>query len=171
MWNRLQTVLCCSALCFGFAATSAHAAESRVANFLFPCTGANQAVTFNVSGLGSSVNRFIQGAEIALFENNGGLQYVVFSAQGDPNKVLLAMSAKDNRASNQYNFSTFVVQTSPIGTVQMNINGACNTGFGQVQGTAIVFLLQLNLCGWHTARRSGAGDPWDVALWPAARRS
>jgi hypothetical protein len=138
MWNHLRTVLCCSTLCFGLAATSAHASESRVSNFLFPCTGGNQAVTYTVSGLGNSVTRLIQGAEISLFENNGGLQYIVFGAQGDPNKVLLTLSFKDNHASNQ--FTGFLqVTTSATGTVQMTINGASNPGFGQIQGTAIVF--------------------------------
>ena len=69
MWSRLGTVLASSALSIGVAVTSVNASESRNTNFLFTCDGQNKTITFTVSNLGNNANRFIQGAEISLFEN------------------------------------------------------------------------------------------------------
>ena len=140
MLPNLKTILGMSALCVGLAATTANAAETRNGNFLFTCDGTNKTTTFTASGLGNSVNRFIQGAEVTLFENRGGLQYIILRAQADPNKQLLSLGSADNSRSRDYNFSTFVVLTSATGTVTFTIDGACNGGFGQVQGNfSIIF--------------------------------
>ncbi len=137
MGNRLLILLVLSALCLGFAVSPAEASESRVANFLFTCDGTNKVFPFTVGGLGNSVTRFIQGAEVILFENHGGLQYILLAAAG-PNRQLVSLSSADNRASNQ--FTGFLqVTTGPTGDVQFAIQGACNPGAGQVQGTATVW--------------------------------
>jgi hypothetical protein len=83
MRSRLQTVLGLAAFCFGFAATSAQALESRNTNFLFMCDGTNKTINFNAGTLGVSITRFVVGVELSLFENRGGLQYVILRAQGD----------------------------------------------------------------------------------------
>ena len=88
-------------------------------------------------GLGNNVTRLIQGAAVALFQNSGGLQYILMTAN-DANKTLLNMGLGANNASNQ--FTGFLqVQTSATGTVDITIDGACNPGAGIVQGNAIVW--------------------------------
>jgi hypothetical protein len=137
MLRHLRTVLGVSAFCFGLAATAANASESRNTNFLFTCDGTNKTINFT-SGLGNNVTRLIQGAEISLFENRGGLQYVILRAGSDPNKQLLTLGGVDNSRSNQ--FTGFLqVLTSATGTVTFSIDGACNGGFGQVQGNVTVW--------------------------------
>jgi hypothetical protein len=133
MLRHLRTVLSISAFCVGLAATAANAAETRNGNFLFTCDGTNKTTTFTATGLGASVNRFIFGAEITLFENRGGLQYVILRAQGDPTKQLLSLGAADDSRSRDYT-TFFTVTTNAAGSVIFTIDGACNGGFGQVQG-------------------------------------
>jgi len=147
MWSRLGTFLASSALSIGVAVTSVNASESRNTNFLFTCDGQNKTITFTASNLGNNANRFIQGAEISLFENQErvvgninllALQYILLRAQGDPNKQLLTLGSRDPSARNQ--FTGFIqVTTSATGTVNFTIDGACNGGFGQVQGNVTVW--------------------------------
>ena|SRR2546423_5277436 len=139
MSSHLRTALGVSAF-VGLAATAANAAESRNTNFLFTCDGTNKTINFvTTGGLGNSVTRLIQGAEISLFENRGGLQYVILRAQGDPNKQLLTLGGVDNSRSNQ--FTGFIpFTTSATGTLTLTIDGACNGGFGQVQGNVTVWI-------------------------------
>ena len=134
MLPKVKTMLGVSAFCFGLAATTANTAESRNGNFLFTCDGTNKTTTFTATGLGVSIARFIQGAEVTLFENRGGLQYVILRAQADPNKQLLSLGAADNSRSRDYTSSLFQVNTNAAGSVTFTIDGACNGGFGQVQG-------------------------------------
>jgi hypothetical protein len=148
MWrHRPWTVLASSLVCCGLAVTSVNASESRNTNFLFACDGQNKTVTFTASNLGNNVTRFIQGAEISLFENrsaitNGvellALQYILLRAQGDPTKQLLTLGSREPGARNQ--FTGFIqVTTSATGTVNFTIDGACNGGFGQIQGNLTIW--------------------------------
>jgi hypothetical protein len=139
MSNHLRTVLGVSAFCFGLAATAANAAETRNTNFLFTCDGTNKTITVTLANLGNSTTRFVQAAELILFENRGGLQYVILRAQGDPNKQLAILGSADSRAYNVYISSLFPVTTSATGTTTVTIDGACNGGFGQVQGNVTIF--------------------------------
>ena len=138
MLPNVRTILGVSAFCLGLAATAANAAETRNGTFLFTCDGTNKTVTFTFSGLGISVARFIQGAEVTLFENRGGLQYVILRAQALAEKQLLSLGSQDNSNHRDYTSSIFQVNTSPAGTVIFTIDGACNGGFGQVQGNVSV---------------------------------
>lgn len=105
MLTHLRTLAGVSALCFGLAATAANASESRSSTFLFTCDGTNKTTNFTVSGLGNNTTRFVQSAEVALFENRGGLQYVIVRLNGDPNKQLVTMGSADNSRSNQFTVS------------------------------------------------------------------
>ena len=138
MSSHLRTVLGVSAFCFGLAATAANAADTRNANFLFTCDGTNKTITFTAATLGNSTTRFIQSAEVSLFENRGGLQYVILRALGDPNKQLLTLGFADNRANNLFISSLVPVATNAAGNVNFTIDGACNGGFGQVQGNVTI---------------------------------
>jgi hypothetical protein len=137
MLNHLRTVLGVSAFCLGLAAIAASASETRNSNFAFTCDGTNKTVSFTASGLGNNTNRFIQSAEVALFENRGGLQYVIVRAQGDPNKQLVTLAGSDNSRSNQFT-GFYQLTTSATGTVTFTVDGACNGGFGQVQGLVTI---------------------------------
>jgi hypothetical protein len=102
MLTHLRTVLGISALCFGLAATAANASETRSSTFLFTCDGTNKTTSFTVSGLGNNTTRFVQSAEVALFENRGGLQYVIVRLNADANKQLVTIAGTDNSRSNQF---------------------------------------------------------------------
>jgi len=134
--THLRTVLCVSALSFGLAATAANASETRNTNFLFACDGTNKTITFSATGLGNAASRFIQGAEISLFENHGGLQYIILRAQGNANFQLLTMSTADNRVFRD--FTGFFSVPNVGGTIQFTIDGVCNSGAGQIQGVVTV---------------------------------
>src|SRR5262249_40502675 len=108
----------------------------RITTFAFFCNGLPQVVTFNASSLGTSASRFIQGAEISLFQNPGGLQYIVLNALSDPAKTLLTLSLSDNHASNQ--FTGFIQAPLSAGIMPFSLVGSC-TGGGQVQGLVTIW--------------------------------
>src|SRR3989442_15083342 len=96
MWKRIKFALGFSALCTGLAAIPANAGIiSRTANFLFPCDGANQVVNINAFGFPANSTQGILGGMVILFENRGGLQYVLLNAQADTTKMILAMGMGD----------------------------------------------------------------------------
>ena len=139
MNGRLRTLLGISALCLGFAAGSAQAAESRTSNFLFACDGTNKHLTITVTGLGASTTRFIQSASIVLFQNNGGLQYILLAADGNPNKILLNMGLGQTNAQQVYISSLFATTTNAAGEATFTIDGACTPGgANQIQGNVLI---------------------------------
>ena len=136
--NALQTVTGVSAMCLALAATSAEAGSSRAANFAFACDGTNKAVTLSLGGFPASSAQFFLGGEIVLFENNGGLQYVTLVGDADTNKSILSLGKADNSA--RIALPTFFPTTANAsGVVTASIAGACNPGFGQVQGHATIY--------------------------------
>ena len=137
MSNRLRIALGWSALWFALALAPANASESRVSSFTFACNGSSQVVNFNATALGNSVTRFVQGAEITLFQNPRGPGYVAMFINGDPNRVLLTMPLSDNLASNQFE-GFFQYLTSPTGNIMIELQGFC-TGGGTLQGLATVW--------------------------------
>ena len=132
MLGRVRTLLASSAFCLGLAMSSANAAETRSANFLFACDGTNKLVTLTLGSLGVSTTRFIQHAEVILFENNGGLQYIIVNA--DPVKQLASLGKGDVSRTHAFIASLVPVPTTAAGTITITINGACNPGAGQIQG-------------------------------------
>src|SRR5262249_54861113 len=96
-----------------------------------------QFVNVTLSGLGNSTTRFIQGAEISLFQKDGALRFVVVAANSDPQRILATLSTNDTRVAHDYVFSLVPVPTSASGTMPLLVNGIC-TGGGQVQGIALV---------------------------------
>jgi len=136
MWNSLRTLFGCSTLCLGLAVTSANAAESRIQAFQFPCDGQQKAISFAAAQLGNNVARFIQGAEVSLFEAPPGFQFVILSAAG--NTVLVTLGSKETGRSTQFTASLFQTNTNNVGQVFFSIAGACGGG-GQVQGFATIW--------------------------------
>jgi len=137
MWNRLRSVLCGSALFLGFALTSANAADARLVSFAFSCDGLAKVVNLNAGGLGNSVARFVQGAEIVVFDNPDSLSFAVLSALSDPTKTLLTLGKGGRRATNLFVFSVFQTNTSPSGVVPFTLTGSC-LGGGMVQGLVTI---------------------------------
>jgi hypothetical protein len=135
-------------------APPATAATSRISNFLFACDGTNKTFAFtagaggaNNPALPANTALSIVSAEVVLFENQGGLQYVLLAAQGDRTKQLanlgLPPSARQSGGGDHaFNTSTYdlaSVTTNAAGQVVIQVDGACNPGFGNLQGTFTVW--------------------------------
>lgn len=138
MWKHLRSAVCGSLLCAGLAVTSSTASETRATTFAIACDGQQKVINFTAPGLGAAATRFIQGAELSLFDKAPGitLQYVALAiAQGPTQGTLALLGVSDTRASN--NFTGFFSVPNTGGTIPFNIFGSC-TGGGQVQGFAVV---------------------------------
>jgi hypothetical protein len=122
----------------GLATMPADAGSSRSTNFLFTCDGSNKTINVNVGGFPAASNQFPLGAEVTLFENNGGLQYILLRAEGDPNKQILSLGKTESAV--RFAMPSFYTTTaSAAGVVRFTIDGACNGGFGQVQGNVTIY--------------------------------
>ena len=135
--SRVKKALVMSAVCFGLTLGSANASESRQSNFLIPCNGANQIVNLTFSNLGTASTRFVQSAEITLFENGGGLQFILIGATNAAGftDVFATLGKGDVSRSNQ--FTGFYSLPNIGGSINMNVIGAC-TGGGQIQGVVVI---------------------------------
>ena len=135
MRKSLYTLLCGSALCVGMVASSVNASESRTVTFSVPCSGSDQLVNFTATGLGTASTRFIQGAEVALFQFPQGMQYLVLAAAPSSgptdHDTLLLMGQKDSHVSRDY--TGFYSIPNNAGSIAFTIHAACNSG-DQMQG-------------------------------------
>ena len=148
---RRYMVAALAALGFAFAVVPGNAISvSRETTFLFTCDGTNKTININATGFPIGSTQLVAAAEITLFENRGGLQYIILRAQGDPNKQLLSLGSADTRAQIVYSGFVFIppgtntnalisTTANAAGNVPLTIDGACNGGFGQVQGTVTVW--------------------------------
>jgi hypothetical protein len=142
MWTRLPLVVGLSALGFGLAMMPANAATSRVNNFLFACDGTNKTINITASGFPPNSNQFILGGEVTLFENRGGLQYVILRAEGDPQKQIVSLALDENAARGPASGGGvvfFQVTANAAGNIRITLDGACNGGFGQIQGIVAIY--------------------------------
>ena len=137
MWKHLRSAVCGSLLCAGLAVTPSTASETRITSFVVPCDGQQKVINFTFSGLGTASTRFIQGAEISLYEKTPSttLQFIALTYQGD-NKYLALMGVSDTHVSNQ--LTGFISVPNVGGTAPFVLYGSC-TGGGQVQGFAMVY--------------------------------
>ena len=135
MRNLLRSVLCGSALFMGLALTSANASESRLFTFAISCTGSAQLVTLNAGGLGAAASRFIQSAEISIFDNPAALTFIVLEALTDPNKTLITLGK--GQINNRGDFTGFYSIPSAEGIIPFTLFGAC-TGGGTLQGLVTI---------------------------------
>src|SRR5262249_25301817 len=132
MWKTVRRLVCASSLCAAFAATSAMASESRVVAFAFACDGTPKLINLTFTNLGAAATRFVQGAEISLFENHGGLQYIVMNMLSDSTKTMITMGGpNENHVYRDFTgfFSIPITNGSMAGT----LTGSCQGG-GQIQG-------------------------------------
>jgi hypothetical protein len=154
MSKHLHSVLGLSAFCGALAVMPANAATtSRVTNFLIQCDGTNKTVTLNFPGFLPNINQFVVGAEITLFENRGGLQFLLLKANGDAQRQILSIGIGENRAQVIFPtqlgpypgfggallFGSIIATGNAQGIVPFTIDGACSGGFGQVQGNVTVW--------------------------------
>jgi hypothetical protein len=137
MLSRVQKALVMSAACFGMTLGSANASETRQSNFLIPCDGTNRVVNLSFSNLGTASTRFVQSAEVTLFENNGGLQFILVGATNSAGftDVFATLGKGDVSRSNQ--FTGFFSLPNTGGNITMQVIGACNGG-GQIQGLVVI---------------------------------
>jgi hypothetical protein len=99
----LKQIVGVSALCLGLAAIPANASENRFSGFSIPCDGQAHTVFFLASGLGTAATRFIQGAEISLFNNASGLQFMLLSVDSSGTAVqLITLGAGQSHWSRDY---------------------------------------------------------------------
>jgi hypothetical protein len=120
----MPLVVASSVLGLALAVSPVDAAESRFHFFPFACDGTNQHIEYVVSGLGNSVTRLIQGAEIVVIDTVGALRYMVLRAQGDEKKQLLAIGPGATRADAQ--FTGFLqVPTNSAGQVLFTVEAGC----------------------------------------------
>ena len=137
MFGRLWSLVCGSLLCVGLLVTPSTASESRLTSFAFPCDGQPKIVTFTTSGLGTASTRFIQGAEISLFQATpGSLQYIILTALQDANRTLATMSLNDTRVSRDFT-GFYSTPTDGSGNILFAIRGSC-IGGGQIQGLVTI---------------------------------
>ena len=126
---------------------SLQAPTSRVSNFLFPCNGQAQTTSFNFTALPPNADLLIVATELVLFENQGGLQFVLLSVNGDTSKQLANMglpasARKSGGGGHIFNASEHGLAsatTDGTGQVRIQVAGACSGGFGNLQGTATVW--------------------------------
>ena len=142
MWTRLPLVVGLSALGLGLAMMPANAATSRVTTFLFSCDGTNKTINITTSGFPPNTNQFILGGEVTLFENRGGLQYLIVRAEGDPQKQIVSLAHNENAARGPASGGGvvfFQVTANAAGNVLIRLDGACSGGFGQIQGNVAIY--------------------------------
>jgi hypothetical protein len=149
MLRNARAVLGLATVCSALAVMPANAVSTRISNFLFPCNGQNQATSFTFGSLPANANLLIVAAELVLFENRGGLQYVLLSVNGDRTKQLanMGLPASAGQAGggdhvfNQSPYGLASATTDGAGQVRIQVDGACNGGFGNLQGTATVWFI------------------------------
>ena len=136
MRSRLAAALCMSAFCAGLSVLPAQASETRSDNFSVVCDGTTRNVVFNATGLGTSVNRFIQGGSVVVSDPRGGLKFLRFQVAGDATKTILGMGFQE--VSARTDLTGFIkVATDASGVVPFQLTAAC-TGGGALKGTATV---------------------------------
>src|SRR5262245_30200133 len=135
MRNRLLSVLCGSTLFMGLALTSANASESRLFTFAITCDGSAKLVTLNAGGLGASAARFVQSAEISIFDNPQALSYIVLEALTDVTKTLLTLGK--GQTNNRGDFTGFYSIGNAGGVIPFTLVGVCSGG-GTLQGLVTI---------------------------------
>ena len=134
----LLGTLAISAVCFGLTSGLANASETRQSNFLIACDGTNKVVNLTFTGLGTAATRFVQSAEISIFENNGGLQFVLVGATNPAGLTDLFLTLGKNEITKSNQFTGFYSLTNSGGSITFQVIGACNVGAGQVQGIVVI---------------------------------
>jgi hypothetical protein len=142
MGTRLPLIVGLSALGLEFAMMPANAGSSRVTNFLFTCDGTNKTINITASGFPANSNQFILAGEVTLFENRGGLQYIILRAEGNPQKQIVSLAFTENAARGPVgsgNGIFFPVTANAAGNIPLTLDGTCNGGFGQIQGNVAIY--------------------------------
>ena len=142
MPRNLKTALAIVALCLGLAALPANASENRSSGFSIPCDGQDHTVFFFVSGLGTAATRFIQGAEISVFNNPSALRYLLLSVNSSGTAAdLLTLGAGNSHAARDYTGFYSVPNNffGTIGNIGFQLTGTCTAGSGPtVDGIAVI---------------------------------
>src|SRR5262245_17190949 len=136
MLGPVQKALAMSAVCFGMTLGLANASETRQSNFLIPCDGTNKTVVFNFTGLGTAT-RFVQSAEVSLFENPSASQYVLVGATSSAGLTDMLATLGRGVVSRSNQYQGFYPLTPNGGSITFSVSGSC-IGAGQVQGTVVI---------------------------------
>lgn len=149
MFRKGRAILGVAAVWLGLTVMPANAVQTRIFNFLFACDGTNKSVPLTATTLPASTTLLIVATELVLFENQGALQYVLVAPNGDRTKQLANMglppsarqSGGGDHVFNQSPYGLASVTSNAAGNVSIAIDGACNPGFGQVQGTVTMWFV------------------------------
>ena len=144
MFKNLRVILGLSALWLGVAAIPAIGAVSKIGNTGItdlPCTGLNVTSIVTLSGFPASSSQNIFAAEIFLFENRGGLQYIFVRVGGDPTKELVGMGlGAESRAFNRLSeFTPIPVTANAAGQIFVAVDAACAAPGTRLQATVTVW--------------------------------
>jgi hypothetical protein len=125
---RLPLAAASIALAFALSVAPADAATGRVGTLTLTCDGTVRHESFQATGLGASVNRFIQGAEVTVVDRKGKLEYLLVRAEGDENSQLLSIGPKVTHESVAFTASLFQVTTDATGNVLITVDALCRKG-------------------------------------------
>ena len=137
MLGPIQKALAMSAVCFGMTLGLAHASETRQSDFAIPCDGTNKTVSFTFTGLGAASTRFVQSAEISLFENPAASQYVLVGATNPAGLTDMLATLGRGEVSRTNQFTGFYSLTNNGGSIIFSVSGSC-IGAGQIQGIVVI---------------------------------
>ena len=137
MLRRVQKALAMSAVCFGMTLSLANASETRQSSFVIPCDGTNRTVILTFGNLGTASTRFVQSAEVSLFENPGALGYLMLGATNSAGltDVFATLGTGEVSRTNQY--TGFYSLPNSAGNITFSISASC-VGGGQVQGLVVI---------------------------------
>jgi hypothetical protein len=138
MCNHLWRLVCGGLLLSIFAATAGHAAETRAQAFTLLCDGTLRTTTFNLTGLGASTTRSIQGASFAVSDPRGGVKLLRLLAQADATKVVLESGAGQTGDRADLEISKILTSTNASGSIPMQVSGVC-VGGGSMHAFATVW--------------------------------
>jgi hypothetical protein len=131
--------MCLSLLALGFTVSPATAAESRIQEFSLGCDGTERTIIFTATGLGNSVTRLVQGAEVSLtgVKSAGRLQRLRIQVAGTPTKTFLTLGSGEVSARNQFT-GFFQVTTDATGNAVFEIIAACKSSKKPLEGIVVL---------------------------------
>jgi len=137
MLNRLATIMGVTAVALSTVATPAQASETRVQDISLVCDGTVRTIVFDATNLGVAVNRFIQGASVAV--QGSSLTFLRVRVAGDETKTLINMGAGE--ASSHENYTGFFSTPNNAGTITFEITASCQGGSNKGPSTLNGFVV------------------------------
>ena len=146
MRKGLWTTLAASALCFGLMALPASAGQSRTTSFTFTCDGQFKQTTVPFTGFTPNQANNVLGGRINMFQQQGGLQFVILGVSGTPNANIAILGGGgsptdhgNNNTDTNFTNVSLPVTSDGAGVIRVDILGSCLGGAGARAGFATVY--------------------------------